>query len=233
MTDADTGAILERFSALDSSTLSDVLDAAGYPGQVLSVDIRLIDATRRMAGRAFCARGDVSKTASGVSPYDLEDGIGPGEIAVIATGRFKAGAVSGGMIALQLQNRGARGLVTDGAIRDAAEIIGFGLPVVCGNFTPANSAGRWSIVEIGGVVHLPGLDTEWVAIEPGDYILADMDGTVVVPQRHIGEIVEATERAMTIERKIIGEIKAGSTRQEAFSRNPRFAHVPKLRASAL
>ena len=229
MNAANDDNLLARFAALDSSTLSDVLDGAGYRGQVLSAEMRLIDPKSRMVGRAFCARGEVGQSGAGFSPYELESRVGPGDIAVVATGRFKAGAVCGGMIALQLQNRGAVGFITDGAIRDAVEITGYGLPVVSGNLTPSNSAGRWGIVSVGETVRLPGLDVEWVTVEPGDYILADADGTVVVPQQHILKVIEATKQLIVIERRIVAEIKAGSTREASFARNPRYAHIPKLR----
>lgn len=225
----DTG-MLERFAALDSSTLSDVLDVSGHTGQVLSNELRLIDPTRRIVGRAVCASGEVGRTSSPIGPFELENRIGPGEVAVIATGGFGVGAVNGGMITLQYMNRGAAGLVTDGATRDAAEIIGYGFPVICGHHTPANSAGRWALTSIGEPVRLPGLAVEWVTVKPGDYILADMDGTVVVPQEVIEAVIEATERSVAIERKITAEIKAGSSREASFARNPRFAHIPKLKA---
>jgi 4-hydroxy-4-methyl-2-oxoglutarate aldolase len=221
--------ILRRFAGLDSSTLSDVLDVSGYTGQVLAADLRLLDRTTRIIGRAVTARGEVGVTSSGISPYEIESHIGPGEVAVIATGRFKVGAVNGGMITLQYMNRGAAGMVTDGAVRDANETIGYGFPVVCGTITPTNSAGRFSIVSIGEPVKLPGLDVDFVTVTPGDYILADGDGTVVVPQDIILAVIEATEQSVVIERTITREIKGGSTRESAFARHPRFAHIPKLR----
>lgn len=225
-----TDDLLTRLGALDASILSDVLDVAGFGTQVLAGDIVPLDPTKKLVGRAFCARGEPVPTgAGGISPYEVENSIGRDEVAVICMNGHRVGAVAGGFVVTQLRNRGAAGILTDGGVRDSAEIIELGFPVFSAVRTPANSAGRWAITATGVPVHLPGLAAATVEVRPGDFILGDRDGTVVIPQEHIEAVLAAAEELSAIERVIVEEIRTGSSRQEAFARHPRFKHIPRLR----
>ena len=64
-----------------------------------------------------------------------------------------------------------------------------------------------------------------VQIYPGDLILADMDGIVVIPAKLALQVVEDSEELQRIEQRIAEEMRGGAARSEAMKRNPRFQHV--------
>lgn len=127
-----------------------------------------------------------------------------GHVLVIGTGGDRSAGVLGDILATRLQVRGVAGLVTDGVVRDAEGVRASGLPVVCaGAAAPASynaftDGGRDLPIAVGGVTVLPG-----------DSIVADGDGAVVVPARHLAEVVEAGEEQEKLEAWILGEARGG------------------------
>ncbi len=158
----------------------------------------------------------------------LEQAVGIDSILVIGTGGFSAGTVLGGFVAYSLQREGCRGVVTDGAIRDADEIRGLDFPVVCASINPINGARRWRLTKCGAPVPLPGQTTVPVLVRPLDLILADADGVVVVPAEVAEQVIADSEELLRIERQIGRELRAGARRVDAFKNNPRFAHIRKV-----
>lgn len=229
-------ALLAGLAELESGQLSDVLDEAGFPDQVLSSAILPLMPGQRLCGPAACARGaplTAIRTGGPSLPVDaLESIISPGSVLVIETGAFTAGACLGGLVAYSLQRTGCAGLITDGAVRDAEEIRAFGWGCFSAAVTPVNGARRWSLRETDTPVVLPGQGGVGVRITPGDYILADADGVVVVPRVAAAQIVEDSERLRTIERTMAEELRAGAPRAEVFRRNPRFDHVRRFKSDA-
>lgn len=112
-------------------------------------------------------------------------------------------------------------------MRDAAEIRELGLATWCRGVTPVNGSRRWSLVEIGHPIQLAGAGGASFAISPGDYVVGDADGVVVVPAFAESVVADAEELAR-IEGKIADEMGAGADRGETFRRNPRFGHVRGL-----
>ena len=221
--------LIDRLSRLDCGQVSDVLDEAGLPNQVLASAIAPLSPGSRLAGRAACLRGEPIVAAThppaALPPEALERAVGPGSVLVIATGNFLAGACLGGFVAYSLQREGARGLLTDGAIRDADEIRELDFPVFCAAVTPINAARRWRLVEAGRPVSLPGQTGVPVEVAPGDLVLADGDGVIVVPADGAEQIIADTERLQRIERQIGRTLRGGAPRAEVLRQNPRFAHV--------
>jgi len=212
-----------------------VLDEMGYPNQVLASDLRPLDPERRLAGIAFCVRGEnrvVTQTPppeQQLSPYELERQMKPGLVAVIDAGGQSVGATIGGFVATSLKSNGCHGLVTNGGVRDSREIVAVGLPTFCRFVTPVNASRRWSIAEVGQPVHLPGIGGGSVALRPGDYLLGDADGIVVIPAEIAIAAIEAAETLDTIERTITQGIRDGGTREQLFKLHPRFAHIRRAR----
>jgi 4-hydroxy-4-methyl-2-oxoglutarate aldolase len=94
--------------------------------------------------------------------------------------------------------------------------------------TPANGSRRWGLTDTNQTISLPGQDGAPLLISPGDYVIADADGVVVIPQEHIVQIIEDSEKLLDIESTIRAAMEAGAPRAEAFKLNPRFRHVRKV-----
>ncbi len=153
----------------------------------------------------------------------------PGLVAVIDAGGQSVGATIGGFVATSLRSNGCQGLVTSGGVRDSREIVAVGLPTFCRFVTPVNASRRWSIAEVGQPVHLPGMGGGSVTVRPGDYLLGDADGVIVVPAEIAIAAIEAAETLDAIERTITQGIRDGGTREQLFKLHPRFAHIRRAR----
>lgn len=128
---------------------------------------------------------------------------GPGDILVAATDAFTATAVTGDLLLGMAKNRGVAGLVTDGLARDLAGILGVGLPVYCAGITP-NSPARNGPGTVGLPVVLGG-----VAVEPGDIVIGDNDGVVIVPRGEVRTVLNRLADVRAAEAALEAKVKAG------------------------
>lgn len=221
--------LLERLGKLETGQISDVMDEAGLPNHGLASTLFQLIPGARFCGRAACLRGErfvQGRTPVPPAPGDTFETVSaPGTVVVIEAGEFQGGALLGGFVAYSLQRGGCTGLVTDGAIRDADEIREMGFPCVMRTITPLNGARRWRLTQSDVPLAMPGQTGVPVRIAPGDYVLADGDGVVVIPADVAEQIIEDAEELQRIEKKIGAELKAGGTRSQVFKANPRFDHV--------
>ena len=236
MSEQERSELIARLAKLESAGFSDVLDEMGYPNQVLAREMRPLDHATRMAGAALCVRGEnrvvTQSTAPAgpqISPYEIERRMQPDLVAVIDAGGHNVGAVIGGFMATSLTKNGCRGVVTNGGVRDSQEIAAIGMPTFCTFVTPVNASRRWKIVSVDEPVHLAGLAGSSVTVRPGDFLLGDADGVIVVPTEIASAAVEAAEQLARIEGTIAQAIRAGGTREQLFAQHPRFAHIPRLK----
>ena len=128
----------------------------------------------------------------------------PGSVIVIETRGDLSAGVMGDILATRMRVRGVAGLVTDGAVRDVAGVTASGFPVVCASATaPANIAsfsdgGRQLAIACGGV-----------CVVPGDAIIADHDGAIVIPADLLEAVVDDGEKQEAFEAWVLGEVEAG------------------------
>jgi 4-hydroxy-4-methyl-2-oxoglutarate aldolase len=179
-----------------------VVDAMNGRG-ALHHAIKPLDPGNRLLGSALTARAGARDNLAALAALDL---IEPGDILVIATQGFEGSATLGDNMARIAQMRGARGVVTDGMARDAAEIIALGLPVFCRGVTP-NSAFPSGPGEVG----LP-LAMGEVAIAAGDLIIGDRDGVVVVPRAELAAVTARLELVAAKEAEMHAKAAAGEIR---------------------
>jgi 4-hydroxy-4-methyl-2-oxoglutarate aldolase len=191
-----TAAELAPFREHSTSFVVDAMNGRGG----LHHTIKPLDPDSRVVGSALTARAGARDNLAALAALDL---IQPGDVLVIATLGFEGTATIGDNMARIAQIRGALGVVTDGMVRDAAEIIALGLPVFCRGVTP-NSAFPSGPGEVG----LP-LALGDVTIESGDVIIGDRDGVVVVPRAELAAVTARLELVAAKEAEMHARLAAG------------------------
>ena len=224
-----TAALVRRLQKHASETISDVLDVMGLPEQVLAASIRPIAPGLRLAGPAFCVRGqavDPNRPPATIQ-YEVDRHLTHGCVVVMASGGHTASALIGGNIAASYRKRGCAGVVLDGAVRDPQDIRSF-LPVFATHLSPRRPGGRWTVVAYGGPVAMPGQGGSEVIVHPGDLILGDASGVVVVPQAITAAVLDAADRLVPLEKKVLADIKRGRDREQALKAHNRYGHIKRI-----
>ena len=222
--------LIRRLRRQSTDTLSDVLDVMGLQNQVLRAAIRPLAPGMVVAGPVFCVRGraiDAAHPAPASAPYEVDRHLAPGSVVVVATGGHTTSACVGGNVVVSYKARGCAGLVVDGAVRDGAEMRALRLPIFATHVTPRRPAGRWSVVEHGVPIALPGQSGAEVVIHPGDIIVGDDDGVIVIPRAIAGEVLKAAETLARLDAKVAADIRRGRDREEALRKVDRFGHIRK------
>jgi 5-oxopent-3-ene-1,2,5-tricarboxylate decarboxylase / 2-hydroxyhepta-2,4-diene-1,7-dioate isomerase len=201
---------LADFAAVSTATLASQLRRRGLNG--LTMDgLRSTRPDRPMVGfartlRYVPLREDLSArygTGMNAQKQAIEQ-IRPGEVLVIDARRETTAGTIGDILALRAQTRGAAGIVTDGAIRDAARLAALDIPTYHAAVHPAVLGRRHVPWECGATVACAG-----VTVQPGDLVVGDADGVVVIPPGLAAEILaDATEQERQ-EEFVAGRVAAG------------------------
>ncbi|MBN1672074.1 MAG: hypothetical protein JXR37_13630 [Kiritimatiellae bacterium] len=222
--------LIGRYERLSSAVVYDILDKMGYSNQALSSAIVPLATDMAVAGPAFTLtqKGDSNiRTQTPTGPWYRQ--VTPGCVVVLATNGHCVSGPWGENTALTVQMKGARGFVTDGGTRDAKPCIDMGFPTFCRFVTPVICSGRFDTALSLDPVLLDGQVEEKVAVAPGDFVLGDADGVVVVPKDRVEEVLPLAERLEEIEVEIRQELREGKDRAEVYQRHPKFAHVVRRR----
>ena len=228
--DASVIQLCDRLKKVPTAVVSDVLSTMGLLGQVLSSQMKAVGSAQSFAGPALCLLGsdgaEPDALPSGSKPvFEIDRRVRSGCVPVIATGGHKLGAVIGGNVALSWHRRGCAGVVTDGGIRDAAECNEMGLPVFATFVGPMSNKGLWAFREIDVPIALPGQRGTPVAVSPGDVVLADTDGVVIIPAALAERVVRDAEMLDAVEAKIRADLLRGEDREAVYRRHDRFGHI--------
>jgi 4-hydroxy-4-methyl-2-oxoglutarate aldolase len=185
----------ERLLAVTTS------DLAGAPGvAVLEGAVRKLAGPERIAGPAVTA-GCEPRTV-GAMLRALRSA-GPGDVlCVVGAGEW---AYFGELAGAEALRRGLAGVVVDGLVRDLDGLEALGLGLFGRGTTPVGGSPRGK-GEVGAVVRLGGCD-----VEPGDWVVGDADGVVVVEAGRVDEALEAAEAAVASEREMLTRIAAGES----------------------
>ncbi len=213
-----------RYLKVDTATVADVLDALGLPDQGLAPGFAPYPATAgRMAGWAYTILGKMQRYAGSGDPRKMQavDGVGKGDIAVWA-GEGKGVCFFGELIALGMKRRGCAGALVDGGIRDIEWIKRRRFPVYARYRTPVQSIGRWKVTAWQVPVDMPGATARRVSVRPGDFVLADTDGVIVVPARAAAAVLAEAERLTATEIRIRRDLSRGASLEHVLRR---YGHV--------
>ncbi|MEM1602021.1 MAG: RraA family protein [Candidatus Bathyarchaeia archaeon] len=208
--------LISRFKGVRVADVVDALDRFGFHEKTLvSRDIRPIYSGIRVAGFALTVQARrVQEEIPSMSPeeYDkyaeewykiranynhfMKDA-GPGTvIAINCDGCLDVG-FWGSMIALVAKAKGVEGVVLDGGCRDTWEIQRMRFPVFCRAIGRTEVVGRLEIKQ--EFINIP-ISIGGVTVNPGDVIVGDDDGVVVVPRKLALQVVERAERQMAMDR---------------------------------
>lgn len=201
--------LLQRLAQVDACAVSDALDRAGLAGVALG--LAAVSNPARVVGRAVTVQlapddGRASKRHLCTAAVDAS---GPGSVIVVAHDGRTEVAGWGGILSLAAKRRGAEGVVVDGACRDVDESREMGLAVYARAVVPVTARGR--IIETGW--NLP-VSIAGVAVQPGDYVVADGSGVVFVPASRIEAILAVAERIAARERLMAQDVRDGKAVSE-------------------
>ena len=211
-------ALPEGCDQLNPAILSDVLDDLGIANQVMSIGIRPLDESLTLCGRARTgAYMEVPYLEEGINPYRLEialvDDLCKNDVAVLSCGGSSRIAPWGGLLSTAAKARGSAGCVTDGYVRDTIEVRRLKFPVFAGGVAPLDSKGRGQIMSTDVPVICDG-----VRVSPGDLVVGNADGVVVVPQEHELDVMAKAFEKHAGEDNSIKELRAGSYLRDVFEK---------------
>lgn len=189
--------LLARFAGAPTGFLADCMDGRG------AVDYRIkpVDPTRaEFVGSALpclCGPGDNLAIVAALSF------IRPGDVIMAAAEGFPGLAVCGDRVAGMAKNQGAVALVIDGVARDTPGIRAVGLPFFCRGIVPNSCAASGPGV-VGEPVVLAG-----VTVNPGDIVVGDADGVVVVPRERAEAVAARLEQVKVAETAMDAKVAEG------------------------
>jgi 4-hydroxy-4-methyl-2-oxoglutarate aldolase len=203
-------------SRLYTAVVSDILDDLGHRDHVLDPAIRPLGGDQVIAGWAnpFLVAEIRTITAE---PYAGEigalDDVRPGEVILVAAGGSARAACWGELFSTAARARGARGTLIDGYCRDARSISALGYPVWCRGMLPLDCKGRAAVTGWRQPAVVGGLP-----VHPGDLVVADADGAVVVPAGLIDQTITRALAKAEKEHGLRDALEAGSTLRAAYDR---------------
>lgn len=191
--------IRQLLSEVSTPNITDAMHRKGAMN-----DIHTMVAGKRMVGKAVTVQtfeGDWAKTVEAIEVAVK------GDVIVIYNGSRHI-SPWGGLATLSCLNKGIAGVVIDGPVRDIEEIRTIGLPVFATSNVP-NAGDPKGFGEIGASIHCGSQN-----VNPGDYIIGDDNGVVVIPKERAYEIARRSKEVEKNEKRIYEEIKRGSTLSE-------------------
>ena len=207
-------AITETLSRVTTATLTTVLLKKGLRNVWLRGTRPLRPGMPRTVGRAFTlrfvpAREDLATPESWGAPISTRaaiEAMPPGCIAVVDSMGVSDAGIFGDILCARMAKRGVAALVTDGVVRDVAGVLGTGLPVWC-----SGAAAPPSVAGLTFVAWQQPIGCGGVAVFPGDVVVVDDDGAVLIPAALLDEIVSAAPEQERLENWIMQEVANGTS----------------------
>jgi 4-hydroxy-4-methyl-2-oxoglutarate aldolase len=204
---ADFARLLSGFEALDTPSVSDALDRLDLVGACEGIRPLFLGA--RAVGRAFTvayrSAGDPPGTVG-----DFIDDVAPDQMIVLANEGRTDCTVWGDLLTLVAQSRGVAGTVIDGVCRDVPVIVSSRYPVFSRGSFMRTGKDRVEVAGINVPVSISG-----VAVGPGDIVVGDDSGIVVVPQGRAADVLAVAQRVADAEQRIESRVRSGLTLREA------------------
>ncbi|GAB3912008.1 RraA family protein [Larkinella knui] len=198
------------------AVLSDVLDQLGYTHQATRIPFHAYTGIPKLLGRCktslWADLYDVDP-----NPYELElqavDSCQPGDVLICAAGGSTRSGIWGELLSTAARNSGCLGVIVHGGVRDIDKMRAMEFPVFATSRNPYDSQNRQRVVDLDVTVEIDG-----VKFRPGDLVMADEDGIVVVPQEVEEQVIAAAIQKVDAENVTRDAIKNGMKAWEAYQK---------------
>ncbi|WP_149239627.1 RraA family protein [Dyadobacter sp. 32] len=196
------------------AVISDVLDQLGYKNQATRITFHAYTGISKLIGRCkttlWADMYDVD-----TNPYELElkavDSCQPGDILIGAAGGSNRSGIWGELLSTAARNSGCEGVIVHGAVRDIDKMKEMGFPVFATSKNPYDSQNRQRVIDLDVTVEIDG-----VKFCPGDIVMADEDGIVVIPREVEEEVIKAALQKVSAENITRDAIKGGMKAMDAY-----------------
>jgi regulator of RNase E activity RraA len=204
----------DKLATISTATVATILHARGLRNQFIQGIFRLTEHRRPMVGQAFTlrhipAREDIDKREIFRDPHHPQrvavEAVGPGDVFVMDCHRDANSASLGGILATRLQSRGCAGFVSDAGIRDSDYAAGLDVPIYVASRSAPTNLTRQHGVDINVPIGCGG-----VPVYPGDVMLGDGDGVMVIPLEYLDDIMPEALRMEHYEPFAQAHILAGA-----------------------
>lgn len=203
-----------RLERLYTAVICDILDSLGYRQQAMHPRIHPLWPDARCAGYALTVQTAPARDQNPAHPYAGElaavDALHNDDVLVVSTCTW---SFWGELLSTAARCRGCRGVILDGPTRDSRAIRQMEFPVFHVGCHPADSRGRLDVV-----AHNVPISCGDVLVYPGDLVLADHDGVVIIPLCVAEEVLRRAEEKVGGENLVRKALATGMSATEAFAR---------------
>ena len=212
--------LTERLSKCYASAVHDVLREKGFGNCVLPPEIQALKRGQKLFGEIYTVSGHIDYTLSRHESLLLWSQVlskVPNKKVIVCQPNTHSVALMGELSARALMVKETKGYLMDGHCRDVEEIIEAKFPVFCRLSTAADIVERWKYDTLGMPITIGS-----VTICSGDFIIADMDGAVIIPKEVAEEVITKTEEVMFTESKMRKAILSGMDPEQAYLKFKKF-----------
>ncbi|MFW5844724.1 MAG: RraA family protein [Planctomycetota bacterium] len=203
--------LLQRYEQLYTGAINDVLREFCLLEQALPGRIKPLREYRSVAGFAFTVKSAPNAKITGEMAFRVQmlDELHHDSFVVWDTSRDEKATLWGGVMTATAKRMGVRAACIDGGIRDTHQILEAELPVFYEYRISNGSLGRCQISHYQIPIRIGDVD-----IKPGDVVVGDIDGVLVVPRTVAWDVLQRAEEIRRNEQEIFGWVRAGKSIQE-------------------
>jgi regulator of RNase E activity RraA len=213
--------LCSRYRALYMPAVCDALYALGLPEQVLPTTLRPLFPEQRIAGIAFTVEGSAIEPSIPWEPgieriqtyLEMFEQLEPDSLLIHKNGPSPVGHF-GELTANSAKTHGCVGCILDGNLRDIEGLRAIGFQVFYRDLSPLNAIGRWEMTAIQRPVTIGS-----VTVRPGDMVIGEFDGVLVVPAALAEEVLLKAEEIVGAESKVREEMRDGVAPLESLRRH--------------